>query len=209
MAYSARNRLAPATFGNQIFTFLNAANGCVCDERGPWVTQCVCRFHVHRYFDDALAERFGLAPLKGKEQASRSSRLRHAGRLDDLDPRRPFHGRKILGSSLDFVVAHGLGEADHPIGIRLSWLCTFSDAVLEVVHLLHEVSDRKPRDAGVFRTTLAIWIMAETAGGHVRFSAMRHNMGHCRVVFWKPVSWTETITDLRQRKRRTAARKVP
>jgi hypothetical protein len=74
--------------------------------------------------------------------------------------------------------------------------------------MLDEVRDRQAGHACVFLTPFAIRIMAEGTGARIRPLSVRHDVGHRRVVAWKPVGWPETVGDLLSREGERAARKL-
>src|SRR5260221_7395953 len=102
-------------------------------------------------------------------------RLRNHVRFHDHDPGRPFHGAKILSGSRYLVVTHGLRETNHEVSVGFSLVRALPGAVFEIVQRMYEVGIGEACYAGVFRTTLAIWIVAQRAGPHVWFVASRHD----------------------------------
>ena len=54
----------------------------------------------------------------------------------------------------------------------------FLAPVLKSAIVWMKYDDRQSRDSGVFRTPLAVRVVAERAGAHVRPAAVRHDFGH-------------------------------
>src|SRR5207244_2625204 len=81
-------------------------------------------------------------------------------------------------------------------------------AALEIGHLLDKIGDGETGNRGVFGTALAIRVMAESARADLGFPAVRHDVGHRRMVAGIPIGGTEAVTDLCQSERAAASRKV-
>ena len=67
---------------------------------------------------------------------------------------------------------------------------------------------RQARDPRVFGTALAVRVMAEAAGPHIRPAAVGDDLGHRRMIAGIPVGGTERVANLRDRKRAAAAGKT-
>ena len=165
-------------------------------------------FRVHGSFYNPPADRFRCVAFQSEEHAVLNSCLRHGFGFDDLDPRRPLHRGKVASGGFPLVIRHGLGEINHEMRVGFSGIRAGSLAVLEFRQLLQNIVIGEARDSRILGTAFAVRIVAQRAGAHFRFLAVRHDFRHLRMIAGIPVRGAEAIANLRERERKWAVREA-
>src|ERR1700677_4806478 len=72
-------------------------------------------------------------------------------------------------------------------------LSAASQSLLESFHLLDDVGSGQPRESGVFRSSLSIGVMTESARVHIGLATMPDNFGHQWMLIGVPINRTKAV----------------
>ena len=175
---------------NKLSALFHCPNRHISGEPRMGVAQGFRLDRIVRYFNNAVANGLGARLISGQwnPHAALSAGFWNSGGFTHRDPRRPFQRGEIVCGLDDFIVCHCLGEGHHLLGIAFAAFGARTHVVLHVVQLTDDVFPRQTCGAGIFRTSLAIGIMAKRTGHDAtRLIAFGNDFRQRRMVVREPV----------------------